>query len=235
LGFIDGVIEKISPEWAYKREAWRQGLGGLKNYDAGSYDKSNSNWRVINQSAEITDRYSRDNVRARARDLERNSDMMNSVIGAYKRNVIGGGYTLQAKTKDKELNDNIEKAWKKWCKKINCDVTATQSFNQIIRMAVKRKKVDGGILIIKRYTSDGFIPFKLQVFEVDELDYTQISPKKAGNKVIGGIEYNSYNRAVGYYIRQYSIDGLSIMDPIYIDAKDVIFYFTKNRRAISNS
>ena len=69
----------------------------MRNYDAGNYDRGNANWRVLNQSAEFTDRYSRDNVRARARDLERNSDMMNSVIGAYKRNVIGGGYALQAK------------------------------------------------------------------------------------------------------------------------------------------
>ena len=53
----------------------------MRNYDAGNYDRGNANWRVLNQSAEFTDRYSRDNVRARARDLERNSDMMNSVIG----------------------------------------------------------------------------------------------------------------------------------------------------------
>lgn len=229
MSFIDGIIERFSPEWAYKREAWRQGLGELRNYDAGGYDKSNQNWRTLNQSAEITDRYSRDTVRARARDLERNSDMMNSVIGAFKRNVIGGGYTLQAGTGDAELNKKIEDAWKKWCKKENCDVTATQSLNQLIRMAVERKKVDGGMLIIKRYTSDGFLPLKLQLFEVDELDLTQMTPKKAGNKVVGGIEYNKFNRAQGYYIRQYSVDGLSIMDPAYIDAEDVIFYFSKKR------
>ena len=89
---------------------------------------------------EFTDRYSRDNVRARARDLERNSDMMNSVIGAYKRNVIGGGYALQAKTGSDKTNEIIQTAWKKWCKKQNCDVTGTQSFTQMMRMCVKRKK-----------------------------------------------------------------------------------------------
>ena len=57
------------------------------------------------------------NVRARSRDLERNSDIMNAVIGAYKRNVVGGGYQIQVKTDDPDLNKQIEKAWKKWCKK----------------------------------------------------------------------------------------------------------------------
>lgn len=229
MSVIESFIAFLSPSWAYKREIYRQGYDELRNYDAGSYDKTNQNWRVQNQSAELTDRGSRDNVRARARDLERNSDMMNAVIGAFKRNVVGGGYRMQATTGQPELNKEIEQAWKKWCKKQNCDVTGQQSFNQIIRMAVERKKVDGGILFVKRFTKEGFLPFQLQMIEVDELDDTQTTPKKKGNKVAGGIEYNAYNKPQGYYIRQYGIDGYSLMDPVYIEAKDVIFYFTKKR------
>ena len=229
MNWLDGIIGFFSPEWGARREAWRRCLDEQRHYDAGDYSRGNANWRVLNQSAEFTDRYSRDNVRARARDLERNSDMMNSVIGAYTRNVIGGGYTLQAKTGSDAMNDTIEAAWKKWCKKRNCDVTGTQSFMQIMRMCVKRKKVDGGILIVKRYTRDGYLPFKLQTFEVDELDNAQISPQHKGNKVVGGIEMNEYNKPVGYWIRQYSIDGVSGLNPIYLDAKDVIFLYTKHR------
>ena len=229
MSWLDNLISFISPEWGAKREAWRQNLEEMRSYDAGDYSRGNANWRVINQSAEYTDKYSRDNVRARARDLERNSDMMNSVIGAYKRNVIGGGYTLQVKTGDDELNDTIEAAWKKWCKKQNCDVTGTQSFTQMMRMCMKRKKIDGGILIVKRYTSDGFLPFKLQTFEVDELDSSQMTPKTQGNKVVGGIELNEYNKPVGYWIRQYPVDSLALTTPVYIEAKDVIFLYTKHR------
>lgn len=229
MNWLDGIIGFISPEWGARREAWRQSLTEMRNYDAGNYDRGNANWRVLNQSAEFTDRHSRDNVRARARDLERNSDMMNSVIGAYKRNVIGGGYALQAKTGSDKTNEIIQTAWKKWCKKQNCDVTGTQSFTQMMRMCVKRKKVDGGILIVKRYTKDGYLPFKLQTFEVDELDNSQMLPKKKGNKVVGGIEMNEYNKPMGYWIRQYSVDGMALSNPVYVDAKDVIFLYTKHR------
>ena len=89
--------------------------------------------------------------------------------------------------------------------------------------------MDGGILIVKRYTRDGYLPFKLQTFEVDELDNAQMSPKHKGNKVVGGIEMNEYNKPVGYWIRQYSLDGVSGLNPIYLDAKDVIFLYTKHR------
>ena len=229
VSWLDNIISFISPEWGAKREAWRQSLYEMRSYDAGDYSRGNSNWRVTNQSAEYTDKYSRDNVRARARDLERNSDMMNSVIGAYKRNVIGGGYILQSKTGSDELNDIIESAWRKWCKKQNCDVTGTQSFTQMMRMCMKRKKIDGGILIVKRYTKDGFLPFKLQTFEVDDLDNAQMTPKVQGNKVVGGIEMNEYNKPVGYWIRQYPVDSLALTTPVYIEAKDVIFLYTKHR------
>lgn len=230
MGVLDNIIAAVSPEAAYKREAYRQAYDWLRdNYDAGSHDKTNRNWRVSNSSAEHTDRYSRDDVRARARDLERNSDIMNSVVGAFKRNIVGGGYHVQVRTDDQELNKKIEQAWKRWCKKQNCDVTGTQSLNQIIRMAVERKKIDGGILFVKRYTGDGFVPFKLQMIEVDELDIGTMQPKHSGNKVVGGIEYNAFNKPVGYFIRQYDIDGYSQRDPVWVDAKDVIFYFTKKR------
>ena len=231
MSWLDGVIAFFSPEAAAKREAWRNTYEELRNYDAGNFARRSSNgeWRVSNNSAEVTDKYSRDWVRARARDLERNSDIMNSVIGAYKRNVIGSGFQIQAKTQNPELNNEIEKLWKRWCKARNCDVTGQQSLNQILRMAVERKKIDGGILFVKRYTKDGVVPLSLQMLEVDELDTGFFEPKNGRNKVVGGIEYNEYNRPVGYWIRQYDIDGFTVMEPTYIEAKDVIFYFSKKR------
>lgn len=229
MRFLDSIIAAISPEAAYRREAFRQAYNELRNYDAGSYDRPNQNWRAVNSSADATDRYSRDNVKARARDLERNSDIMNSVTGAFKRNVVGGGFQVQAKTGDTKLNKKIEEAWKRWCRKQNCDVTGRQSLNQIIRMAVNRKKIDGGILFVKRYTEGGLVPFKLQMIETDELDSGTVWPKHKGNKVVGGIEYNEWNRPVGYFIKQYDIEGYGQRDPAWVDAKDVIFYFTIRR------
>ena len=83
MGFIDNVIAALSPKRAYEREAWRQGLEAMRGYDAAGFGRINSGWRAHNESAEITDRYSRDVVRARARDLERNSDILQAVVLAY--------------------------------------------------------------------------------------------------------------------------------------------------------
>lgn len=229
MGAIDKIIGVVSPQKAYEREMWRQALEAARGYDAASYGRLNSGWRVHNDSAENTDRMTRDVIRARARDLERNSDIAQAVLHAFERNVVGKGYTLRSKTGDETLNKEIEKAWKRWCKARNCDVTGEQSFNQILRMAVDRKKVDGGLLFVYRYTEGGVVPFKLQIMEVDELDTSQTTPHQRGNRVVGGIEYNQYRRPVGYWFRQYDIEGWQLTQPVYIEAKDVYFYKSKRR------
>lgn len=227
---LDNIISYISPMAGAKRAAWRyygEDIERIRRYDAGSHDRLNTNWMPINESGQQTDTMQRDIIRARARDLERNSDLANSVVGAFKRNVVGKGYTLRCMVEDKEIEKQIEKLWGKWCKAKNCDVTGTQSFNQILRMMVQRKKFDGGILIKKCYTEGGIVPFQLQLLEVDEIYREAVS--NSGNRIVDGIEINKYNKPVGFWIKQYALDGFSLDNPAYVPAEDMIFYFSKKR------
>ena len=96
MSWLDNVVAWISPEAGAKRAAWRATYNELRNYDAGNNSRLNAGWRAANYSAEITDRTSRDTIRARVRDLERNSDIANSLISAYKRNVIGAVNAVSA-------------------------------------------------------------------------------------------------------------------------------------------
>lgn len=226
---LNNMIAFLSPKWAYEREMWSTLRQERRSYDGADNSRLNSRWNAFNDSAERTDRYSRDMLRARARDLERNSDFANSILHAFKRNVVGKGYSLQARTGDEELNRKIEDLWKQWTMKENCDITGTQSFNQLLRMAVVRKKVDGGMLFRMVYTDGGLMPFKLQALEVDELCTTCSVPQHKGNRVVGGVEYNSWNKPVGYWIEEYAIDGFQTNTPVYVPADQMIFYFQKHR------
>ena len=228
MNLLDKTISYISPAAGYRRQAWRDALE-RSNYDAADISRSGRNWRGINDSAGHMDAPERDLVRARARDLQRNSDVACGVLSAFERNVIGRGISLQARTGNAEFNREAERLWKQWCRAKNCDVTGQQNFTQMLRMALAQKKVDGGILFKKCYTKGGLVPFKLQALEVDELDVSQIRPKHKGNRVTGGIEYDTYNRPVGYWIKQYSIDGMSLSESKYYDANDIIFYWQKKR------
>ena len=64
MGAFDKIVAAVSPRRACEREAWRQQLEILRGYDAAGYGRLNAGWRVHNESAEVTDRFSRDVVRA---------------------------------------------------------------------------------------------------------------------------------------------------------------------------
>lgn len=233
MGLIKNVRSAIS-QWNYERK-YKKALDDLEYelkrmyYDAASPDRLNSGWQsVVNLSGEKTDDSSRDFIRAKGRDLERNSDAMGGIISAFERNVVKDGITLQAKTDDEALNAQIEDLWKKWCKPRNCDVTGSMSFTEIELNIVRRKFIDGGILIHKTYTGE-LVPFQIQLLEVDELDGARLLPKVKGNTVVGGVEINRYRKPVGYWIKQYNPDGTESMESRFIDAQHIIFYMRKTR------
>ncbi|MGE5631718.1 MAG: phage portal protein [Caulobacteraceae bacterium] len=232
MNWLDRAIGFFSPRTAFNRASWREALRSY--YDSGSSDRLNSGWTQVNATAEQTDQGQRDIIRARARDLERNSDIAEAIIGPYVRNVIGTGMKLQAKImkerdiEDEELNQEIESLWEEWCRPRNCDITGQQSFNEMQQMAVRRKLVDGGIFFIKAYTNGGPVPFILQAREVDELDTTKMT-LGSRNRIVGGIEFDQYNKPVAYWFKKYSPDGFYTYESERIEAQRVIYLWKKNR------
>lgn len=234
VNWLDRCIGYVSPSWGYRRHAWRNAMRGF--YDAGSGDRLNAGWTPVNASAEQTDAPQRDIIRARARDLERNSDIAEAIIGPLERNVVGTGIKVQAKvtksdgSEDDDLNTQIEDLWEEWCRPMNCDVSGQQSFAEMQAMAMRRLEVDGGILFVKAYTKDGVVPFSLQPREVDELDTSVNSlPGIGRNRVWCGIELDDHNKPVAYWLKKYTPDGFWTGKSERIEAQRIIFLWRKTR------
>ena len=234
VSIIEKAIGLFSPRWAYERAAWR---GALRSYyDSAEVGRLNSGWTTVNATAEQTDQGQRDIIRARARDLERNSDIAEGIIGTFERYIVGTGLVLQAKARtrageeDDGLNKEIEELFEEWAKARNCDITGQQNFYELQQMALRRVVVDGAIFFVKVYTSDGVVPFKLQAREVDELD-TSFTTVSAGSKIriVGGVELDAYNKPVAYYFKRFTPDGFWTGKSERIEAKRVIYLWRKNR------
>lgn len=234
MNWLDKSIGFFSPSWAYKRTSWRNALRSF--HDSARQDRLNSGWVAVNATAEQTDQAQRDIIRARARDLERNSDIAEAIIGPFERNIVGAGMQLQAKilnddeTENDDLNSKIEELWNEWCQARNCDITGQQSFQEMQAMAIRRIVVDGGIIFVKVYTGEGIVPFKLQAREVDELDTSLNSlPSTNGNRIVGGIELNEYNKPIAYWLKKYTPDGFYSGKSERIQADRIIFPWKKTR------
>ncbi|WP_248548992.1 phage portal protein [Paenibacillus odorifer] len=230
LNWLDRSIATVSPRWAYKRLAWRN---GMSVFDAGGRGRLNQGWNPSASPNEQQKRGERALIRARAQDLEHNSDIAGGILQAFQRNVTGTGIMLQAKVPHSvlgntqgEINRNIEDLWKEYCKAENIDITGTQSLEEMADMIIRRFYVDGGICIVKVYVKDSEYPFKLQIRSVDELN-SLVQPSE-GKRIVEGIELDDYNRPLAYHFKKVS-DGyfMNPAETVRIPAKDVIFLFEK--------
>lgn len=209
MSLINRMLLPIAPKAVYRREVYAQRVRSF--YSAADTSPRSGGWTRNNPTGEQANQGNRDLIRGRARDLERNSDILNAEILALERNVVGSGFVLQAKVKgpdendDEELNSRIEDCWQDWCKPENCEITGRFSLSELAALCIRRRCTDGGILLLKTVI-DG--KYQLQLLEVDDLD-TSVQVN-GGHRVVGGIEIDEYRRPVAYFIKIYNMWGFSV-------------------------
>ncbi|WP_044480446.1 phage portal protein [Paenibacillus antibioticophila] len=229
MGWIDRSIATISPRWAYKRAAWRSAMSVFDSADQG---RLNQGWNPSKSPNEWKKEQERSLIRARAQDLENNSDLAGGILQAFDRNVTGTGIMLQAKVphnvegnKDGAINQQIESLWEEFCEAENIDVTATQSLDEMTEMIIRRYIVDGGIFIVKVYVKDSNFPFKLQIRSVDDLSTLKVPSDK---RIIEGVELDEFNKPIAYHFKKYDGYLLHPTETVRIPAENVIYLFKKS-------
>jgi lambda family phage portal protein len=186
-----------------------------------------------NAPPEVTDAPGRSLIRARARDLERNGDVTEGVIDAMIRNIVGGGYGLEAQVESSrgrpldDINDRIEAVWKEWSRAENCDITGENCFDELLEMILRRWEVDGEVFILKVIDPSGYLPLKLQVFEPDML--AEDIFQNGSNYVFGGVEVDAWMKPVAYHFRTDPLPYIRDQKVTRIGAENVIHIFSKKR------
>jgi len=185
----------------------------LKNsfYEGGKRTAANRDFYNANSEFENTATPDRDTLRARARWLHENNPIMASIDESIINNTIGNGIKLQSKTGKNKVDTEIEKRFKYWCKKENCDIEKTSTFFDIQSLALQSRMVDGEVFIYKIKTKEGL---KLQLLEADMLDTS------CGTN---GITYDSNGAPKTYHFKT------NIGKSQDIDASRIINYFKKER------
>lgn len=203
---LDRAVAWFSPKIGYMRMAWRNAIRSA--YHAGEVNRGSEGWVPVNAKAEQINQPNRDFIRARARDAERNHDLIGGPLGTLERNIVSTGFRVQANTGDEEINKRFEEVFNDWQKKENCDITGTQAFWELKKMSVRRTHVDGGILFLKTYGGNKRFPFQLQAREVDDLDSNgMVRNSDNGNIIVNGVELNGVQKPVAYWLKKYSPDG----------------------------
>jgi len=126
-----------------------------RSYEASGVGRLLQNWTTAIKTPDEELRTSLRNLRARSRELSINNDYARKFFEMLKTNVIGAnGIVLQSKAKrldgtfDRQDNERIEKAFKRWGRKEFASVTGKLSWIDIQRVVIETLARDGEILVL---------------------------------------------------------------------------------------
>lgn len=197
-------------------------------------------WVVSLLSADKELRYDLDKLRARARELQRNSPVIRQYLNLLGTNVIGPhGIRLQVQLKrgqlpNKPANDAVEAAWLAWCKRAS--TCGRYSLTQLAKLIVDTVAVDGEALVhLARVPLDNNkFGFALKVIDIDCLDtHYNVEPSnyRGGrqNEIRMGVELDEWERPVAYHIFTRHPSEGGNRERIRIEASELLHIYSPDR------
>ena len=184
---------------------------GTRLYNSAQASRLTSGFSGNNGSADVELVSSLQLLRARSRQLIRDSAFAKRAKVIVVNNVIGHGMCIQAQVKTSRdtyadsINESIEEAWERWSCAESCHTGGAMHFSDFERAAFGQI-FEAGEVFIRIHRSafgDSEVPFALELIEPERLadDYSQPGPVAAGNQVRMGVEVDGFFRPVAYWIR----------------------------------
>lgn len=163
-----------------------------------------ASWATPNTSGDVEVMRDLVMLRNRSRDLARNNPLVRKYLHMLRKNVVGPqGIRLQARSRDPNgnldrwANDTIEREWKRWGRRGNCDVTGRLSWVDVQAQVVQTVARDGEALVrlVRGYRNDW--RFAVQLIEADHLD---VRYNDSARNVRMGVEYDGWGKPVAYHL-----------------------------------
>ena len=184
-------------------------LFGKRRYQGAITDRFTSDWQARSTSGDTEIYESLTKLRNRSRELIRDNPYAANAQAIVVDNVVGGGIRMQADVlnddglPNKELNDQIERAWLLWSEKGNCEVSGRLALSDLLRVTMGGIFSDGEFLIrkVKKSFGESKIPFALELIEPDYLVNNQSLIQVNGNNVCRmGVEVDQWQRPQAYWL-----------------------------------
>lgn len=183
-------------------------MGRLRNdYDAAKKTRFKRSRSGINATGSGADYHYRTwtayaGIMETARDLFRNHCLIGQGIRRLVANILRGGFTLDVKTGDDELNKELSARWYEWaCNPDLCDRAGELDFHGMEKMVLQSVVVDGDVLALP--TRDD----SLQLVEAHRLR----TPAATKRNVVHGVMLDDYRRRLEYWVTKEDIDPMSAL------------------------
>jgi len=180
-------------------------------YKGARTHRGNSDWPTGTRSSKQEIQPSLRKLRARARDLSRNSPYARSFLNLLVTNVIGpSGIIIKSQVRDRAgdlipaINDRIDAAWREWSQG---PVTLDRRLNlvQALSLMLETWATDGEELVRLVTGAPGKFGFALQGIDADLLDERyDLEARPGQNEIRMGVEISPAGVPVGYWPYRYA-------------------------------
>lgn len=207
---IERAIAAVSPQWALSRHKARVATAMTGGYTGAGYRENMAYWTPgVGDSDTDVIRDLRE-LRARSRDLVRNSPIAGGAIETQVSHVVGTGLSLQSRIDAKKLGldddaasewqTNTEREFQLWCESEYADAYGQQNFYELQDLAFRSRLESGDAFVVLASKKRPEWPFTLalQIVEADRVS----NPDNKGDtpEMTQGIERDSTGAPVAAHI-----------------------------------
>lgn len=230
MGFLDKMIETVSPQTALKREMSRMKLRMARSFTDSGYDESGASrtknsmkgWLARSLTPQEDIDRNLPTLRQRSRSLYMSAPLAVSAIKTNRTNVIGEGLRLKSTVDADFLGLSPEAAaqWQRtaereftlWAASKHCDATRVNNFYEIQQTACLSWLMNGDACVLLEYEKpcrDMPYGLRLHLIESDRVSTPgsgghnvnlYATDPNTGNRIFNGVEVDSGNRVVAYHI-----------------------------------
>jgi lambda family phage portal protein len=208
---------------------------GKRTYHGARRNRLTADWTAVSTSSNYELRTSLRILRARSRDLARNSSYVKKFLSMVRNNVVGpAGIKLQVRATDtkgkldQELNKKVEAAFTEWSQPENASASSKLSWIDQQRLFMTHLARDGEVLV-RMLEADNPFGFTLKFYDVNWLDETFNSSLTNGNRIIMSIEVDPLDRPVAYWFTppptEYPYRSSLIRERTRIPSEEIIHKF----------
>lgn len=207
---LDGLRSRVA-RWIAPQATRKGPALTSRMYANARPSRLSADWATITGSANSELSSSLTSLRNRSRSLIRDNPYAKRAATVVVNNVIGSGIGLQAQVHNSRgdlaprVNTAIESAFREWSGADSCHTGGRMSFEDIERQAMEQVFATGECFVRLHMRKFGAsdVPIALELIEAERVPHEyqpDISPQ-SGAMVQMGIEIDSYQRPIAYWIR----------------------------------
>jgi lambda family phage portal protein len=219
--FITKALAVVSPKAAMSRMISQERLRNFGRFDSALDSAKRGISRNISGAEDTAGTAERYKLIRAARDLADNFPPVRSLLLKFST-YVSGRLAYQARTGDKDVDEQVERYWRNWCK--SCDFLRRHDFVTLLQLSVMAILRDGdcGFIIVRDKGE-----LKLQSVEADRIGspYNRLIDSDV---YIGGIMLDEYGRPDKFQIFVRTISNQYI-EPTDIPAAEFIHLFDATR------